>query len=302
MKAIKMIGCICASLLVCAGILLYSMVRSTETIVVDNIVNEVVNQITQSAIANSSDLFKDVLPENVQEQISQGVMENLPSEVQDKMDEVKEEISKDAQINALSQKYMDALLAGAIDGTSELPDVSADVRNVIEEKLPEVAEITGKDINSEEVANLADEIMQKTNLQEKLESIVERVHESMTPSQKQVLSMIRMIQNGNMQLVAYGLIGFGLFAIALLTLSPIKWMIYGGIASLLSGGCLLAGSKVIQMFVGNKLHQLGEVFQTVGDSFFASLFSNGILFAGIGIGLLLVYALISFVKNHFVYE
>lgn len=302
MKILKACGCMGASVLICAGILVYSAVKSCERIAVDSIVNEVVDQVAQKALESSSQFFEQALPEDVQQQITQGVMDHLPAETQEKIDEVKDEIANDEKINALSKKYMDALLAGAIDGTSELPDVNADVKQVLEDSLPEVAKITGKELPSEEIANLTDELLAKTNLQERLESTVQQVHASMSPSQKQLLSMVRSFQNGSMLWAAYGMIAFGLLAIILLTLHPLKWMLYGGISSLLSGGCLLAGGKLMQLLLGNKFAALGSVFETISASLFASLFASGILFMGIGIGALLLYALFTFVKNHLVYE
>lgn len=302
MKILKAFGCVGASLLICAGILIYSAVKSCESIAVDSIVNEVVDQVAQKALESSSQFFEQALPEDVQQQITQGVMDHLPAETQEKIDEVKDEIANDEKINALSKKYMDALLAGAIDGTGELPDVNADVKQVLEDSLPEVAKITGKELPSEDIVNLTDEILAKANLQEKLESTIQQVHGSLSPSQKQLLSMVRNFQNGSMLWAAYGMIAFGLLAIVLLTLHPLKWMLYGGISSLLSGGCLLAGGKLLQLLFGNKLANLGAMFQTVSDSLFDSIFASGILFTGIGIGALLLYALFTFVKNHLVYE
>lgn len=302
MKVLKGIGCIIASVFICVGILVYSAVKSCESIAVDSIANEVVDQVSQKVLESSSQFFENALAEDVQKQIQQGVMENLPAETQEKIDEVKENIVNDTQINALSKKYMDALLAGAIDGTTKLPDVNADVKQVLENSLPKVAEITGKQIPDEEITHLADDILTSVNLQEKLETTVQQIHVSMSPSQKQVLSMVRSFQNGSMLWISYGMIAVGLLAIVLLTLHPWKWILYGGISSLLSGGCLFVGGKTVQLLLGNKIASMGSIFATISDSLFTSFFASALLFIGIGIVAILLYCLITFLKHHLVYE
>lgn len=298
MKVLKMFGCIGASILICIGILLYSLKTSTETIAIDMVLNEVIDQIGQSAISATSQVLENVLPEDWQEQVS----EKLPSAIQEKVNEMKEEISKDEQIHALSQKYMDALLASAIDDTADLPDVSEDVKRVIEEKLPEVAQLSGNDMSVAQASRIADEIIEKTQLQERLESGMEHIHQTLTPSQKQLVSYLRMLQQGAVQWVAYGMIAFGLIAIAMLTFSPVKWMLYGGVSSLVAGASLFAGGKLIQLLSDHKQSQLGTIFEKAIASLCSAISTHGILFLGIGLALLILYALITFVKNHIVYE
>lgn len=312
----KGIGCFIACILMIIGLGLYAIQDSLQNIITENIANEVVDQITNTALAQLNDVssflpegsqekldqITSQLPEDMQSQINEHMNDALPEAVQEKLDDVKSDIVKDEMLNDLSQKYMGAMLSGVIGAESELPDVNADMQNLAQAYVPKISEATGVEISEEQVQKITTELSERVDLQGVMNNAVEKLNASLSPEQKQILSLIHTIQTGPMFAISIGFMLAGLILVIICTLHPLKWMIYAGGCALVSGLVLLGGSKVAEMILQDKLAQVAERFMDLGSGVFAALFQSGIWFTAIGVVLLLLYGLFHFVKEHIAYE
>lgn len=316
MKVIKGLGCVIACVLMCAGLAMYAIHEASNKIVTEDIVSKVVDEMTNTALAQLNDVSNYIpsdvqdqidqvtsqLPEDMQEQVNAHLNDALPEAAQEKLEDVKADIANDGTLNEMTQKYMDSILSGVIDGESELPDVNKDMQDLAQSYVPKISEATGIEISDEQVQRITNEISERVDLQGVMNDAVEKLNTSLSPAQKQVLSGVRFVQSGPVFMVSLACMIAGIVLVILCTLHPLKWMLYAGGCALVSGLALFAGSKIAESMINAKLAQLGDTFASIGDGVFTSLFQSGIWFCAGGVILLVLYALFTFVKQHVAYE
>lgn len=311
MKTVKVIGCLVLSLFVIGGVLLNGLYRSMEHITTDELVGNVVDQISTQVYEKAiTEQIINYVPQDIQNQVAENLppeaQEKLagvaPAEVQQKIEDAKQNIINDPVIAALADKYTDAIINGAVSGDTTLPDVNADIQNVVNEHADTLLEPLGVSLSNEQKQTLVKQVSEKIDLQTYVEETVNKVHEQLTPSQKQMLSMIQFMTSNTMEMLSYGLIIGGLLCIALLRFSVYRWLSYGGVSLLAGGCCLYLVSVVGNMLFGSEIKKLGDSFAGLGDSIFASLQSSGLLFGGIGLVMIIGYYIANYIAAHVEYS
>lgn len=291
MKAYRVFGSCLFSILLCLGIGILAAHKACEHIAVDTLADVMIEQINGDVLAQAGG-FDNIVTEEMKKV--------LDVQIQNKAEEIKEILKDNTTLQTISDQYVNALLAGLDGEPMQLPDVKADMENIAKAVLPQVAQSAGIAINDEQAASLAKVINEHVDVQGTLEKTVEKVQNQVSGPQKQIISLANFAKNGNMKILAYGLIIGAILAIGLFTFSPYKWLPYVGVSSLASGVILIAAAKIGGMLLGGSLKQelLSEIVKQAMDS----VFTTGLWTCGIGVILLLGYGIIQFLRNHIVYE
>lgn len=225
-------------------------------------------------------------------QLQQVIKENFPNVSNQQIEQVQEAISNSSSINSFTSDLLDQVSEAALNNeTIDATQITDQISQLFTENISEIESVIGQEITDEQVALIQEKLSDPDgNLQRKIDSAVTSVT-SGSSSTQDFLSTYQTITSTTVKVVCVIGIIVCIVLLGLLDKSLFRWMIYGGVAAIIS-------AVIVGLFVPLVINAIEF---TIGNSFLGmsidipvtSLRLEGLIIGVIGIILVVVYLVLN---------
>lgn len=225
-------------------------------------------------------------------QLQQVIKENFPNASNQQIEQVQEVISNSSSINSFTSDLLDQVSEAALNNeTIDATQITDQISQLFTENISEIESVIGQEITDEQVALIQEKLSDPDgNLQHKIDSAVTSVT-SGSSSTQDFLSTYQTITSTTVKVVCVIGIIVCIVLLGLLDKSLFRWMIYGGVAAIVS-------AVIVGLFVPLVINAIEF---TIGNSFLGmsidipvtSLRLEGLIIGVIGIILVVAYLILN---------
>lgn len=287
MKYLKGAGGIFFCVLLSAGILLSVIQDIADRVVSDTIADVVVDRMVSASLHR---VLPDALADNaLLSQFSEELSDPLREQIKDQLHALKSEMMVSEYLQNMSGETIDAMLGTLIEEKAVLPDVNDDMRHLARAFAPQLSQTLGITITEEQMTQITDAIAKQMDVNGLFEELTARIGWKLTPTQKDILRLLRFLNNGSLLWLAKAIIIIACVGLLINKRSLLLWFSHVGVTAMICGIVFMGCGKIIVLLRHKTSNAPIELLSSVGSEMMDLLFWEGISIFTIGIVAVLMY-------------